>query len=415
MDIRNHIDKEFDIGIVGGGASGIVASIFAKNQNMKVGVFEKEERVLKKVLRTGNGKCNLTNRNECLENYYGDPFFIKTILSKFPRRKTLEFFSSIGIKIFEDEDGRIYPYSKQASSVVDSLRFTATEKGVEFFTENRIENIKIKDDGFLIESDNRNRFFCKKLIVSIGGLAGIKEREEKFFQFLRNLEIKINKPFPSLVQLKIYPEYPFKSMEGCRWEAGIILNVDGENVLWEKNDIIFTDYGISGNGILNISREAVKNLIHGKKVKIFLDLLPDMTDTEIEEELNFRIKNIPERELEQLFSGWINKRIGIIFLKTLGYNLKSKIKDLENDDVKRISKNIHRFVFEIKDHNGFINSQVMAGGVETSELTYDLEHKRIKNLYFSGEIIDVDGKSGGFNLQWAWSSGFVAGSSCSKN
>jgi predicted Rossmann fold flavoprotein len=152
-----------------------------------------------------------------------------------------------------------------------------------------------------------------------------------------------------------------------------------------------------------------------KKVNIFLDLLPNMTDLEIEEELNFRIKNIPERDLEQLFSGWINKRIGIIFLKTLGYNLKSKIKDLQNDDVKKISKNLHRFVFEIKDHNGFLNAQVMAGGVDLSELTTDLEHKRIKNLYFSGEIIDVDGKSGGFNLQWAWSSGFVAGSSCSKS
>lgn len=415
MDIKNYIDREFDIGIIGGGASGIVASIFAKNQNTKVGIFEKEDRVLKKVLRTGNGKCNLTNREECVENYYGDTFFIKAILSKFSPKKTLDFFSSIGIKIFEDGDGRIYPYSKQASSVVDSLRFTAQEKGVEFYTENRIENIKLREDGFLIESDTRNRFFCKKLIVSVGGLAGIKEKEEKFFQFLKNLEIKINKPFPSLVQLKIYPEYCFKSMEGCKWEAGIILNVDGENILCEKNDIIFTDYGISGNGILNISREVVKNLIYGKKLKIFLDLLPDMTDLEIEDEIKFRIKNIPERDLEQLFSGWINKRIGIIFLKTLGYNLKNRIKDLNDDDIKKIVRNVHRFVFEIKDHNGFFNAQVMAGGVDTKELTLELEHKKNKNLYFAGEIVDVDGKSGGFNLQWAWSSGFVAGSSCSKD
>ncbi len=415
MGFKDHIDDRFDLGIIGGGASGIVASIFSSEKKIKIGIFEAEDRVLKKVLRTGDGKCNLTNRDLCLKNYYGDHILVKRIISRFPLQKTIDFFKSIGIKTVEDYDGRIYPYSRQSSSVVDSLRFTASQKGVKFLIENRIEKIEPTEDGFFLVSNTHNRFFSKKLIVSVGGISGIKTKEENFFKFLTDIGVKINKPFPCLVQLRLDPDFPFKSMQGCKWEAGVILNVDGENLLFEKNDIIFTDYGISGNAILNISREAVKNLLMKKDVKIFVDLLPDMDDISIEDELKYRREKISDREIENLFLGWINKRIGIIFLKHIGFDLKRKIITLTDDEIKYIVNNIHRFTFKVEKDNGFFNAQVMAGGVITGDLDENLQHKKIKNLYFSGEILDVDGKSGGYNLQWAWSSGSVAGSSAIKD
>lgn len=414
---HNNIDGEFDIGIIGGGASGVFASIISKEKkNLSVAIFESEDRILKKVLKTGNGKCNLTNKDLCLSNFQGNPILLKTVLSKCSQGLTLDFFKNLGIRVVFDENGKCFPASYQASSVVDSLRFGALKRGVKIYTETEIVKIEKKDDKFLLRADNRYNFLCSKVIFSTGGLAGLKKKEENFFRVLKDLGITINKPFPALVQLRLLESEPFKSMKGCKWECGVILNIDGNNTLVENGEILFTNYGISGNAILNISREAVKNLNENKKVKILIDLLPEMTDVEIKDELTFRIKKFGDYDLEFLFNGWINKRIGVIFLKSLGFNMNDKINILKEKDVKKIIDNIHSFAFTVTNHNGFFNAQVMAGGVSVEELDFEtLQHKRIKDLYFAGEIVDVDGKSGGYNLQWAWSSGYVSALSAVKS
>lgn len=407
---HNNIDGEFDIGIIGGGASGIFSSIVAKDESdLSVAVFESEDRILKKVLKTGNGKCNLTNKNLCLSNFHGNPLILKSVFSKCPQSLTLNIFKNLGIRVVFDENGKCFPASYQASSIVDGLRFGASKRGVKIYAETEIVKIEKKDEKFLLRADNRYNFLCSKVIFSTGGLAGLKKKEENFFRVLKDLNVNIIKPFPTLVQLRLVETDPFKSMEGCKWECGVILNVDGKNTLVENGEILFTNYGISGNAILNISREAVKNLNENKKVKILIDLLPEMTDVEIKDELTFRIKRFGDYDLEFLFNGWINKRIGVIFLKSLGFNMNDKINVLTEKDVEKIINNIHSFTFTVANHNGFLNAQVMAGGVSVDDVDFEtLQHKRIKGLYFAGEILDIDGKSGGYNLQWAWSSGYVS-------
>ncbi|MDD3803483.1 MAG: aminoacetone oxidase family FAD-binding enzyme [bacterium] len=408
-------NKMFDVIIIGGGASGLFAGAVLSLSGLKCIIVEKNGRVGKKLLQTGNGKCNLSNRDMCLKNYYGDSAFIKRIFDKAPQKRILSIFESIGIEIVEGENGKLFPKSMQASSVLDSLRFAFEEHGGLFALEREALSIARKDNKLIVKTESETDEFCSDaVIIATGGMAGLERECKNFFTMIKRLGHTVKEVMPSLVQLKLDKEL-YKSMAGNRVEGGIVLYSNSESVSSDRNEILFTEYGISGNAVLNISREASLFLMQGKKVELSVDLLPDETLNETKSILKRRMESIGKRKAENLLNGWINKRVGMAVLKSSGIDLSRQISSLTDDEGERISEKLHDFRFKVKDTNGFRNAQVMAGGVATDEVSPDtMESEKEMGIFFTGEILDVDGKSGGYNLHFAWASALVAADAISK-
>ena len=405
------IIKKFDVIIIGGGASGLFAGSILSAQNIKVAIIEKNQRIGKKILQTGNGKCNLSNKDLSLSNYFGDHAFIKKVFDTSPQKKIFEEFDKIGVELLTNEENRIFPKSFQASSVLDSLRFSIEENGGIIICDSNAVSVEKKGEEFIIKTRSSvEEFICEKVIVSIGGISGIERPDRNFFEFIKKLGHTIVEPMPSLVQLKLEGTL-HRSMEGNKWFAGVSI-YEGETLLAsDKNEILFTEYGISGNAILNISRYAVESIRKNKKTILSLNLFPDESKNEVIENLKKRRKNLKKRKMENLFNGWLNKRIGISLIKSCSIELSRPVKTLKDEEVDLLANILHDWRFEIKSDNGFFTSQVMAGGVNTDEIDPEtMESKIIKNLYFAGEIINVDGKSGGYNLHFAWATGYAASS-----
>ncbi|MGE3063813.1 MAG: NAD(P)/FAD-dependent oxidoreductase [bacterium] len=399
----------FDVIIVGGGAAGLFACHLLSSKKVNCAVFEKNQRVGKKLLATGNGKCNLSNKEMCLSNYFGDHLFIKQVLDSSPQKSIFEEFEKIGIDLFINDENKVFPRSMQASSVLDALRFSIEENGGKIICDCEILSIEKKGEVFTLKtSSSVEEFSAKKIIIAVGGISGIERQNKYFFDFIKKMNHTIIEPMPSLVQLKLEGNL-HRSMEGNKWFAGASV-YDGENLLAsDKNEILFTEYGISGNAILNISRYAVESIKRGKKTVLSLDLYPEESLNETKANIERRRKNLKNRKMENFFSGRLNKRIGMALIKSCSIELSRLVETLKDEETELMANVLHDWRFEIKSDNGFPSSQVMAGGVSTDEINaLSMESKRVKNIYFVGEIMNVDGKSGGYNLHFAWASAYVA-------
>lgn len=257
-------EKSFDIGVIGGGASGLASAIYASTKNSRVAIFEKNERVGKKILVTGNSRCNLSNKNLSLSNYFGDHAFIKKVFDSRSQTEVMSFFDRLGIEIEITEDGRMFPASFQASSVLDALRFRCEEQGVTVITGCEAMSVKRLKEGFEIESSMHDTYFVKKVIISTGGLAGTECSSKKLFSIPQSLGHTTVEAHSSLVQLHLEGAL-FKSMEGNRWICKAMVVSNNEIAAEDKNEVLFTNYGVSGSAVLNVSRFAVKSLYEGKK------------------------------------------------------------------------------------------------------------------------------------------------------
>lgn len=379
--------KTFDTIILGAGASGVMCALNSYNKN--IAIIDKNNKLGKKLAVTGNGRCNLTNLNTSSIYYNAN---IDKYLKRFDVEATLAFFKSIGLLTYNDNEGRVYPLSNSAKSVIDVIGNAISKKNISTFLEHEIMSITYKDKKFYIET-NKENFECEKLVVATGG--------NSLNEFLNLYEIKHRKTHPSLCALKTTST---RNLENVRIsDVEITLENESDKKI-ERGEILFKDSGISGISIFNLSTLLARKGDYSGK--LIIDLLPFLSEKELYDLLVAR-KNLNVK-ISNFFDG--------LFVNQIAYEILNRSKVDENrSSIKLSDKEIQSFVKIIKHLDfaikGFYNNnQVYSGGVELDALTDDLECKNIENLYFCGEICDVDGECGGFNLQWAWTSGFIVGS-----
>ncbi len=401
----------YDIAVVGGGAAGLFAAIQAKKlgSNLNIVVLEALERVGKKLITTGNGQCNITNKNAARSFYNSEnPEYIDRALSLFSVDDTVKAFSQMGVEIVFEPDGRAYPASYQAGSVVDALRFTLSELGIEVMNSAQITGFSKKKE-FVLKGEN-GEIFAKKVIFACGMLSGGAKLGSfgDAFRMFRELGYRCVKTTPSLVQLKTETDI-VKQLKGIKIDGKATIRVGGRDIKTNSGEILFTDYGLSGPAILGISREASRN---NGKVEVSLDIMPETDSEALLKKLNKRKSDLSCRQSQEFLTGLINKRLGQVLLKTAGIPLNSAVGDITDSQLKKLATLIKNFVFCVTGTTGFNNSQVTAGGISLTEINIDtFESKRHNGLYIIGEMLDVDGECGGYNLQWAWSSAAVAAKS----
>jgi flavoprotein family protein len=402
-----------EIAVIGGGASGLMAAITAKKLGKEVIILERKDRILKKVLITGNGRCNITNVNANISNYFGKNISsVENILNRFTPHDTMDFFNELGIVCNEENRGKVYPLSGQASSVVDALRFEAEKLGIKIETEFYVR--KIEKDGFKfkIYSEDKKKIEAGRVILAAGGQSYPELGSNgSGFELAKELGHSVTKLSPSIVQLKT-EKNQVKGLQGIKTDVAVTAYGDNKKICTYDGELLFTDYGISGNVVFNIS--FVMPLY--KNVEFEIDFMEKFDYNELYEMLKERKRILSHLTMENYFNGMINKKLGQFLSKVSGIEKLSKpVKDLNDSDIRKLCTVLKKYRVKILETTGFKNAQVTAGGVSLDEVNIEtLESKIVKGLYFSGEVLDVYGECGGFNLQWAWASGHIAGENAAK-
>ena len=402
-----------EIAVIGGGASGMMAAITARKSGKEVVILERKDRILKKVLITGNGRCNITNVNANISNYFGkDISSVENILNSFNPQDTMDFFNGLGVVCNEENRGKVYPLSGQASSVVDALRFEAERLGVRIETEFYVRKIEKEGFKFKIYSEERKKIEAGRVIIAAGGQSYPELGSNgSGFELAKELGHSVTKLSPSIVQLKT-EKHQVKGLQGIKTDVAVTAYGDNKKICTYDGELLFTDYGISGNVVFNIS--FVMPLY--KNVEFEIDFMEKFDYNELYEILKERKKMMSHLTMENYFNGMINKKLGQFLSKMSGIEKLSKpVKDLNDSEIRKLCTVLKKYRIKILDTTGFKNAQVTAGGVSLNEVnTETLESKIVKGLYFSGEVLDVYGECGGFNLQWAWASGYIAGKNSAK-
>lgn len=399
------------IAIIGAGASGLLASILLAKQNFVVTVFEKNPKVGKKLLATGNGKCNITNKNLSLKHFFSsNPNFIKYPIDTFGFGEFIKLCDEIGLHLTTNENGKTYPSSLQASSVVDILYTEALFYGVQFHLNSEVTDISFQEKAHIICDTQKYTF--NKIVIATGSIAMKKLGGcESGYIFAQKFGHTLIKPIPSLVQLtsndkEIYP------LNGVKTEASITLHINNKAEKTVEGDILFTNYGVSGNTILDLSRDVNSAILKRNQVSILIDILPNLEKNKLLTLLEKKKKNLLGRNKDILLLSLINnKLIEFIFKKAKIAHHKKLIDDLDKKDLQSLVYTLKSIKINIDGSKGFENAEVVAGGVCVDEVdNTTMESKKQKGLYFCGEVLDVDGACGGYNLHWAWASAYVISS-----
>lgn len=399
------------IAIIGGGASGLIAASVAARNNNKVIVFEKRSICGKKILVTGNGRCNYWNSDQDMKHYYSNN---KEVLEKINtddnRREVLNFFDRLGI-IPYIKNGYYYPYSKEASTVKNALLEEAIRNNVEIVTNFTVKNVK-KENGVFIINQKEENIKVDSVILATGSLAYYKDEEAKIgYEIAKSFGHDIVKVLPSLVQLKAEGSF-FKEWAGIRSDVIITINSGDEKLKEEEGEILLTDYGISGICVFNISGIAAR-LIDGKKdVVVKINFIPWYEENNFVTFLDDRQKKVTNLTIGQLLEGFLNSKLVKVLLKLTGISRDKYWQELSNVEKELIVNSIQDFSLKITGTNSFDKAQVCSGGVRLSEINpYTMESKKEKGLYIIGELLDVDGDCGGYNLGFSFLSGIIAGKS----
>ena len=399
------------IAIIGGGASGMAAALAAaENEKNQVILLERQARVGRKLQATGNGRCNLSNIHAVKGGYHGeDASFVQPAIEAFTPEETLQWFASLGLFTVTEDSGKVYPYSDQANSVVDVLRLSLVKENITLKNGYEVTKIQKTDNGFQI-TDGNEPIACDKLIVACGGLAGSKlGGTMSGYKLLAKLGHRSTKLRPSLVQIKSsWPELP--SLKGVRTNCHVQILHNGECYAQSTGELQLTEHGISGPVIFEISRDVCAA---SGKWTAKLDFLPeipaDMLDAELQRR---RTTNLP---MEELLTGILHNRLGRVLTKAAGVKGKQHVNQISNAELKEVIAAVKGLEIDLIEPLGMDSAQVTAGGVLTSGFDPNtMESKLVPGLYACGEVLDIDGDCGGYNLQWAWSSGRMAGINAGK-
>ncbi len=402
------------VAIIGGGASGLTASIYA-SKNHNVTIFERNSVCGKKITITGNGKCNYWNEDQNLKHYHSsNPEGLKTFFDRNIQKEVENFFTNLGIfpKI---KNGYYYPYSMQATSIRNTLVKKATTNKVKINYNFLVEEIKVENQKFIINPKKEHLVF-DKLILACGSMAAKKTGSDGIgYQLAKSFGHTIVKPEPTLVQL--VSDAPFlQDWHGVRCESIVSLCIEEKLLHQEIGEIQLTNYGVSGICIFNMSRYVKENLRAKKKIILHIDFLPDFqnkTYKELIAWLDKRAKNLKEYSLEEMLEGILPYKLLFVILKETHRKKEEQWLKLKEAEKIALVKKLKDFTIPIIDTLDFEHAQACRGGVSLTEIDMNtMESKKIKNLYILGELLDVDGDCGGYNLGFAWMSGIKGGKNC---
>lgn len=402
--------KQTDVAVIGGGAAGLVAAISAARAGAETMIIEHMDRVGKKILATGNGKCNYTNALQGASCYRGEnPAFVVPVFQQFGFEDTVGFFEELGIcpKI---KNGYYYPASEQAASVLDVLRMELSYLKVPEETSCEIKAVEKRKNTFFIDTGH-GKIEAKSVIFATGLLASPKTGSDgSAFPYIEKFGHHFIDIVPALVQLQGKQSF-FKALAGIRAENSIKLYIENRQILSERGELQLTDFGISGIPVFQLSRYATRALKEKKKVHVLLDFMPDTEPGELELQMKLRFgKNARSKTAGEAMIGLLNKKLSAVLLKEAGIDVHLPARMVSDKQRHNLCTVIKGLRVDITGSKTFEQAQVCAGGVSTAELENEtLMSKLVPGLYFAGEVIDIDGICGGYNLQWAWSSGYVAG------
>lgn len=390
------------IGIIGGGASGMAAALAAaENSHVEVTLLERQARVGRKLLATGNGRCNLTNLHAGQGGYHGGaPEFCDFAIHSFGPRETLRWFWELGLMTVAEDSGKVYPYSDQANSVVDVLRYGLEKPNIQIKLGFEVEKARKTQEGFRVDSKEESLIF-DKLIIACGGLAGTKlGGTMSGYKLLRAFGHRCSKLRPTLVQLRS-DWGGVVSLKGVRTNCRAAIVHDGQLWAESRGQLQFTEYGLSGPVIFEISRDVCQQ--DGQWI-CCLDFLPDMSPEAVEAELFAR----RDRDLPELLTGILHNRLGRVLTQAAGIHRPPR--ELTDEELRQVARTVKHFEVHLTEPMGMDSAQVTAGGILTDSFCPEtMESRLVPGLYACGEVLDIDGDCGGYNLQWAWSSGHLAG------
>lgn len=425
---KSQSSKHHTLFIIGAGASGLMAAVTARDLGIDTAIIESNDRLGKKVLTTGNGRCNITNQstatggdealNLATKYHSHQADFPLPVLRQFGVRQTVDFFHALGLPLIAIENGRMYPMSLQAASVLNIFQIALEDRKVPLYFKTKVMDVIVSEGHprFRIqcqtEAEGEVTYTSDYLFICTGGLTAPKTGTDgSGYTLAQRLGHTLIDPVPGIVQLKLDSPY-LGELSGVKFEGWGHILVNGEVIRSEYGEILFTNYGASGPPILQLSRKAAYQLGRGEQVILSLDMMPDRTEEEVADFLDTHWGMFGHRTVAKSLIGILNKKLIPVLLKEAGITEEDQnllCQDMSWKSRKAVCRLMKRWEFIVTDTNGFPNAQTTAGGIDTRDLQEGtLESKLVPGLYFAGEVMDVDGDCGGYNLQWAWSSGYTA-------
>ena len=399
------------IAVIGAGASGMMAALTAaETPENKILLFERQARVGRKLAVTGNGRCNLTNTGAAPENYHGtQPEFAARTLAAFPPAAALDWFAAHGLLTVTEPGGRVYPLSNAANSVVDVLRFALAQPNITLHTGDAVTAVRRQGRSFVVETEG-GQFPAERVIIACGGIAGAKAGGVRDgYTLLQSLGHRRTALHPALVQLTTEPTYP-RALKGVRADARVTLTQGRKVLARSAGEVQFTEKGVSGPAIFEISRAASCG---GEGQTVTLDLLREHGAPEFLAFLQTRRKLAPALPCEEVLTGTVHNRVGKMLLRYADIPCARPLGDVTDSELKALVRAAKSFVLPVRGTEGFESAQVTAGGIRTDEFDpATMGSLLVPGLYACGEVLDIDGDCGGYNLQWAWASGRAAGRAC---
>ena len=394
--------------IIGAGASGMMAALTAARAGHEVTLFERQARVGRKLAATGNGRCNITNTAASVAHYHGaDPDFVAPALEAVPVADTLAFFRGIGLLIREEYGGRVYPLSNSANSVTDTLRFALDAEGVRLVSGDRVRALMRSGKGFAVSAESGARVEADAAIVACGGMAGEKLGGGKDgYELLKALGHSRTSLYPALAQITTAPEFP-RSLKGVKADVAAAVCRGKAMLAQSAGEALFADTGVSGPAAFDLTRTVATE---GEGLTLTLDFLRDYSFGEVLDYLRSRQESAPQLTAGEAFIGAVPNRLARMLAKYAGIKQDAPITSLDTRAMKALAGAAKRFELPVRGTEGFGTAQVTAGGIKTAEFdAATMQSRLVPGLYACGEVLDIDGDCGGFNLQWAWSSGALAG------
>lgn len=395
--------------VIGAGASGMTAALTAARLGHEVTLYERQARVGRKLMATGNGRCNLTNTGAGPSNYHGEaPDFVRPALEAFPSEAALDFFRGLGLLAREEWGGRVYPLSNSANSVVDVLRQALDAAGVELIAGDRVRELRRAGSGYSVTTESGDKRSFDAVVVACGGLAGEKLGGGRDgYELLKALGHTRTALRPALVQITTEPMYP-RSLKGIKADCALRVLSRGGLLASSCGELLFTETGVSGPAAFDVSRAVSE--AGDAKMELEIDFLRDYTSEEVLAHLQNRVKTAPELPASELLTGSVHNRLGRMLIKYADVEAAAPLSALSERELRTVAAACKRFKLPVRGTEGFANAQVTAGGIRTSEFDpRTLESRLCPRLFACGEVLDIDGDCGGYNLQWAWSSGVLAG------
>jgi hypothetical protein len=406
------------IAIIGCGAAGIMAAITAKrlNKNLQIDMFDANKGIGKKILASGNGRCNISNSKITSKNFIGEnPDFVNFALKEFDFKAFEKFCKSIGLLLDEKESGKVYPLSNEAKSVTNLLELALKNLDVNVYLEHFIKDIEKVEDKFVVKTAEFEYKNYDKVLISNGlGAAPQLNANESGLDFASKFGHSYNPTYPSLVGLQTDNNYNGK-LQGVKKECLVSLFVNNNLEQEIFGDVLFTSYGVSGFAILDISQLAVLNLSSYQDVKIAINFFPKINKNDLADQIQSLLKTVPNQRVVDILTGMVSNKIAPVLLDICKISLDIKANEVNVKQIKAIAYQLNQWKMKVVDTQGFAHAEASGGGVRTIEVdNKNYESKLVKNLYFAGEVLDIVGNRGGFNLHFAWASGYLVGKSLAK-